>query len=236
MKTILLFILISFTLSHSGISQTELTGWGKVFPKDESDSLRSFSEFYGRLKTAVANYDAEFIYSIVDSNIELKFDDPQHNNIESFRQKFNLADTADAFWMNAKRLLGMGAFLLRIEVDIFFFPSGWFADYYHKILGENYYLGLDSNQNYAHAISDNVIVYKEANENSDIIGKLNYEIVLINNFEYEKYTPWYEIELKDGKAGYVRSEDLYLSLFDYFMTFSNKDGSWKMMAFERTQI
>ncbi|MDQ3019135.1 MAG: hypothetical protein M3R36_00975 [Bacteroidota bacterium] len=97
MKKILLFILISFTLYSCAFSQTELTGWGKIFPKDESNSVKSFSEFYDKLKTAVVNYDSEFIYSIVDSNIELKFDDQQHNNIESFKQKFNLADTADVF-------------------------------------------------------------------------------------------------------------------------------------------
>jgi len=131
----------------------------------------------------------------------------------------------------------MGAFIKKFDdTVVFFFPSVWFTDDYNKILGEDFYLGLDSNQNYANAIKKDVIVYKDAHENSGKLGELKYEIVKVNNFEYQKNTPWYKIELRDGTMGYVKNEDLYLSMFDYFMTFKKSNGEWKMVAFERTII
>ena len=104
------------------------------------------------------------------------------------------------------------------------------------MFGEEYYFKFENSDNLGNAVSDNVKVYNEANENSEILGTLNYEVVKVKNFDYDKYVPWFKIELKDGSGGYVKNEDLYLSIFDYYMVLKKVNGEWNIMAFEKTGV
>ncbi|MEO6696284.1 MAG: SH3 domain-containing protein [Ignavibacteria bacterium] len=237
MKSLLLFIAIFCIMNDRVQSQNELNGWGKIYPKDESESDITFSLFIMELKQAVENKNVNFIEGIISPVIELEYDYPSKNNYKSFMEKYELRDSMNEFWPIAKKILSLGAFSKKMDdSSVFFFPSVWFSDDYNRILGEEFYMGLDSTQNYANAVNQNVKVYKGAEESSEIIGKLNYEIVKIINFDHRKFTDWYKIELKDGSMGYVKNEDLYLSMFDYFMTFKKVNGDWEMVAFERTII
>ncbi|MEP7145807.1 MAG: SH3 domain-containing protein [bacterium] len=233
---IILSLLASLFLVNNLYSQTELTGWGKIYQKGEAISEKSFSEFYAALKSAVESKNADYVYGIVSPDIEINHYEQDQNNIKFFKSKYDLRDSTNDFWVSAKKILSMGAFVQNYGYDVIYYPSVSFTEDYNNILGEEYYLKLQSNQNYANAVYDNVLVYKEANENSEVLGKLNYEVVMINNFEYEKNIPWYQILLKDGSPGYVKYEDLYLSIFDYLMAFRKVDGFWKMVMFQRSGV
>lgn len=218
-------------------AQTELTGMGKIYPKDESSKDQSFVEFYARLKNAVDNNHLNFILDIISPEIQLDQNVPDKNNIEGFKNKYDLKDSANEFWVTAKKLLKLGAYYApNQDSSAFMMPALYYFDEYNKLFGEEYYFKFENSDNLGNAVSENVNVYKESNESSEVVGKLNYEVVKVKNFDYDKYVPWFKIELKDGSGGYVKNEDLYLSIFDYYMVLKKVNGEWNIMAFEKTGV
>lgn len=236
MKLIIIAISL-FIFNNNIFSQTELTGMGKIYPKDESSRDQSFFEFYNQLKNAVDNNHMNFILDIVSPAIQLDQNDPDKNNLEGFKKKYDLRDSVNEFWVTAKKLLKLGAYYApNQDSSAFMMPALYYFDEYNKLFGEEYYFKFENSENLGNAVTDKVIVYKEPNESSETIGTLNYEVVKVKNFDYDKFVPWFKIELKDGSNGYVKNEDLYLSIFDYYVIFKKINGEWKMAAFEKTNV
>ena len=236
MKLIIIAISL-FIFNNNIFSQTELIGMGKIYPKDESSRDQSFVEFYSQLKNAVENNHMNFILDIVSPAIQLDQNDPDKNNLEGFKNKYDLRDSVNEFWVTTKKLLNLGAYYApNQDSAAFMMPALFYFDEYNKMFGEEYYFKFENSENLGNAVSENVKVYNEANENSEILGTLNYEVVKVKNFDYDKFVPWFKIELKDGSNGFVKNEDLYLSIFDYYMVFKKVDGEWSMVAFEKTGV
>ena len=236
MKLIIIAISL-FIFNNNIFSQTELIGMGKIYPKDESSRDQSFVEFYSQLKNAVDNNHMNFILDIVSPAIQLDQNDPDKNNLEGFKNKYDLKDSVSEFWVTTKKLLNLRAYYApNQDSAAFMMPALFYFDEYNKMFGEEYYFKFENSENLGNAVSENVKVYKEANENSEILGTLNYEVVKVKNFDYDKFVPWFKIELKDGSNGFVKNEDLYLSIFDYYMVFKKVDGEWSMVAFEKTGV
>jgi len=105
----LLIFLLSISIISPVFSQTELKGWGKIYPKDESSADKSFSEFLIDLKIAVNNYHVNFIEGIISPVIELEYDNSFRNNYQSFMNKYNLRDSLNEFWTSAKKILSNGS-------------------------------------------------------------------------------------------------------------------------------
>lgn len=234
----ILTVLISILFFCSNIySQNELTGLGKIYPKDESSKDPAFAEFFSELKTAVENKNVKFIVDIISPDIQLDQNDPDNNNPEGFKKKYNLNDDANEFWIISKKLLKLGAFYgPNDDTNAFMLPALYYFDEYNKLFGEEYYFKFEKSDNLGNAVTDNVIVYKDASENSEILGTLKYEVVKVKNFDYDKFIPWFKIELKDGSTGFVKNDDLYLSIFDYYMVLKKLNGKWKLMAFEKIGV
>jgi len=237
LKIILTATAVILIFVSSIFAQTELTGMGKIFPKDESSKDLSFTEFYIQLKNAVENNHMNFILDIVSPEIQLNQNEPDQNNIEGFKKKYDLKDSANEFWISAGKLLKLGAYYApNQDSSAFMMPALYYFDEYNKLFGEEYYFKFENSDNLGNAVTDNVKVYKESNESSEILGTLNYEVVKVKNFDYDKFVPWFKIELKDGSIGYVKNEDLYLSIFDYYMVLKKVNGEWSLVAFEKTGV
>ena len=237
MKILISVFAILILQTGNIFSQTELTGMGKIYPKDESSKSESFVEFYGKLKTALDNNDMKFILDIISQEIQLDQNEPDRNNPEGFKKKYDLTDNSNEFWSGAKKVLKLGAYYApNQDSSAFMMPSLFYFDEYSKMFGEEYYFKFESSENLGNAVTDKVIVYAAPDGNSEIKGILNYEVVKIKNFDYDRLVPWYKIELKDGSEGYVRNEDLYLSIFDYYIIFKKMNDKWYIVAFGKTNV
>lgn len=232
-KVLFLFILLGPSILSA---QVELTGWGKLIPSDESSIDNSFSEFYTELKTAIDQRNASKVESLIWPEIKMNEYEPAKNGIEYFKSIFTLTDSADMFWTIAGRILQPGVFKDRSEGASFMAPSIWNTDAYSKLFGEEYYLEFAETENLGSAVGDDVPVYSDSTDDSKLIGMLDHEIVKIKNFSYENPVEWFQIELKDGSKGFVRSDNIYLAIFDYLMGFKKFNDKWYISSLERTNV
>ncbi|MCX6159013.1 MAG: hypothetical protein NTY74_13620 [Ignavibacteriae bacterium] len=226
MRKIVLLILIYFIYQIS-YGQNYLNGYGKSYPI-EGKYDKSFNSFLKKLKTAIENYDQNYIYSIVDLDIDLG---PESNGrgIWEFKSVYDLSDVNCVFWSLNKRVLSWGGSKSNYQ-NVFHFPSEEIWDKYsyltNGVLSQNIFsIGI--------AIGDKVPVYFSPNENSNIEGYLNFEVVEIVNFIRDE---WSKIQMANNKNGFVRKNDLYEFLGDYCIEFKKKNNKWVISLFCRTSI
>lgn len=233
----LILILILF-LSNRIFGQEELIGYGKNLPSDQTQFNSSFSEFRANLISALNSKDANFIRQIILPRIQLDEHSEEQNNVDYFLRKYNIDDPKNVFWEIISKLISLGGHYMDYDSS-YQFPSLFFNNEYERLLGEDWYgeiLSSQSKENLGSSVSEHTYVYKNPSIDSKIEGYLNFEIVLITNFEYDVYQDWYSITLRNKKTGYVQSKDMWLAIADYYCIFKEINGSWYLTHFEITGI
>jgi hypothetical protein len=62
----------------------------------------------------------------------------------------------------------------------------------------------------------------------ELVATLDWDVLTVPEWDWE--SAWQRVELADGRAGYVRSEDIR-SPIDYRAAFQRVGGRWRMTAF-----
>lgn len=197
----------------------------KLFPPDSEIADESLTLFIDSLKSAIQHRDTNFIYTHIDSNIHLSFGGSF--GIEDFKDSWNISDSNSLFWSQMQRIMDLGGTLENtIYISPYVFSTWPSVDaYYHAAI-------IDSNIN----------LLESAQTDAEIISKLSYDIVKIDDLrslpEYgtpieERENPfggkdWYYVETLDNiYSGFVYWEHLR-SPIDYRIFVGKVDNIWKI--------
>jgi hypothetical protein len=196
---------------------------------DNAEQNPDFKKFRDRLIDAVKKKDVRFLLEHTDDNIRIGFGDPDigiKNFVEAW--KLNKSPEKSKIWHELGEVLRLGGAFDDDEktsfvAPIFFakWPSIFDAFEYYAINGEK------------------VNVRSEPNSKSNIVTKLNYDIIKATNLydpdavketiNGETYQ-WVEIHTLYGVHGYVFGKYVR-SPIDYRAIFKKESGVWKMIAF-----
>lgn len=222
----MLFVL--FILGQCVMSQDYLTGYGKSYPV-EIEYDKSFNSFLNKLIKAVENYDKNYIYSVIDPEIDLG-PDADYRGVNGFKKLYNLNDNNSDFWSINKRLLIWGG-SYSSSLNEYCFPYNELFNNY-SFLTDCILMG-NCEYNVGIAIGSNVAIYNMPEIESNVIGYLNYEVVKSLYFNSEE---WSKILFPNNLYGYVKKKDLYEYLGDYCICFKKKKSKWLISLFSKSSI
>jgi hypothetical protein len=199
-----------------------------VMPVDEAAQDTSFVAFRTKLIAAAERKDANFILSILDPKINLSFGGDE--GIPAFKRIWKISSKDSPFWKEFLPVIKNGGRWWRGEPGgkremIFYAPysfDGWPEDLdsftYHTIFGSN------------------VNLRKDAKTNAEVITRLSYNVVQIDEDSIDektgksKFPNWWKVKTLGGLTGFVNQE-FVRSPIDYRAGFEKKRGQWKMVAF-----
>lgn len=194
-----------------------------VRPVDDAKKNPSFLAFRIRLIAAAERKDAKFILAMLDPKIELSFGGD--SGIGDFRRIWKIDRKDSPFWE---------VFLSVITNGGTFYGEGknklnsFSAPYLFSVWPED----LDAFE-YAAIIGSDVRLRKTPGTDGEIIGKLSYNVVKIEE-EPSSDDPgvpvWRSIKTLGGMSGYVH-RDYVRSSIDYRAGFEKKRGRWTMTYF-----
>lgn len=217
-------------LSNSNNTGEFCTGFGKILPEKGLYDL-SFQYFLYEYQNAIKNKDAEYIYSILDDDVEITrhHDERLDYGKEAFKLDYNLYDTNCEFWKTQNKLFAWeGEQYFDKGLIHYIFPSRRINDAFEYRFGNIGFRFGDGQSIFAVVGGTGVYVYKNPDPHSEILGILNYEIVKSGGYD-DKFRMC-QISCKDGKKGYISLDDLYEEL-DYFIDFYKFQGVWKIKMF-----
>jgi hypothetical protein len=198
----------------------------RLAPVDEAAQNPDFKQFRDKLIIAVDKKDVGFLKQHVHPNIKYSFG--ATDGMAGFVEFWKLDADPDKseIWTELGDVLALGGTFHDQEKSSFIAPYIFsrFPDEYDAFL-------------HVAAVADDVDVYTEPDESSEVITRLNYNIIKVYPGETQRLTgqaadegtKWLKIELPSGD-GYVNAKYVR-SPIDYRAMFVNKDGSWKMTFF-----
>jgi len=214
-----------------------LFGQSKCPPRNELYKDSSLTDFVCKLQYAIFKKNKDFLLSVVDKNVKNGFGGD--NGIEAFKEMWKLDSSDSDIWYFLSRVISLGGtFCDTPSLSCFVLP----------------YVGLieclDTLNPYSTMVvtETNVNVREKPDKNSNIIGQLNYDIVMYdydksyfeyeyneegirsNNEQYYMDKEWYYISSLDKKiGGYVSGEYLW-SPIGYRFFLDKIDGNWKIIG------
>ena len=233
-------LILLIIISTSVYSQQYLIGFGKFYPENKYYES-SFESFLIKFKNAINNYDKDYIYSVIDPDIELNLDDPLYGKgFNSFKHIYNLNDSNSVFWKIDKRILSWGG-TKSVEDGIlgYRFPTIAINEYIDKYLDKLEIRGINTESDdinlFGLAIGENINVYSRPSVDSKIIGFLNYDFVKIIRNDYDNNN-WHKIELKNKIVGFIKKDEIYKELGDYCLAFDKINNKWFLSFIGLTEI
>jgi len=192
---------------------------------DDASQDAGFLAFRNKLASAAESKDARFIYSIVDPQIRNGFGD--RNGIAWFKRDWKLERTNSEFWPKFLTVIKNGG---SFQGDGDKKMDQFVAPYVYANWPED----LDSFEYFAIFGSD-VNLRKSPDINGEILGKLSYSIVRVQEEELPKSgrsgnPGWKRIRTLSGTEGFVK-EEFVRSSVDYRAGFEKKRGRWVMTFF-----
>lgn len=194
-----------------------------VKPVDEAKLDPGFLAFRTKLIAAAERKDAKYVLSIVDPNIKNGFGG--EDGIVKFKRGWKIDRKDSEFWAEFLPVIKNGGSFIgegRNKLNFFGAPyiySAWLGD-------------LDAFE-YSAIFGSDVNLRKSPGTDGEIVGKLSYNIVKIENEAAAvegKMPEWLKIKTLGGLTGYAKSEFVRSSI-DYRAGFEKKRGVWKMTFF-----
>jgi hypothetical protein len=194
------------------------TDVNQLYIEDQSiDGIDNLDLFVLNLKDAVYNRDAQMFLSFISEDIRYSFG--ATNGKTGFTYEWNLENDGEnsELWPILDKLLIYGGKLI-------------FADLYQI---PYMYSELDLDNYDAVAIGEFINMRQSPDVNSDIIGQINYDKVLITELTDNIYTiddieyNWVKVKKTDGTEGYIVNKFIYL-IYDYRISISHEKGYWEI--------
>ena len=194
-------------------------------PRDESASAPGFTPFLARFRKALAEKSVDSLLSMINADIRPSpFGDDRLIGRVAFRKYHRLDDPKSEFWMNMRSLLdGAGA------VDGCNGPTQECQVSYPFWLTR---VPPEFDKLDHVVVLQNASMYERPAPAASVVERLNYELVR-RVTEHQRLKPegWEEIELFDGRKGFVRSSDVY-RFTSWRMTFVRQaNGTWILWDF-----
>lgn len=191
----------------------------RVPPRDESERAPGFREFIERFRRALEQRDAATLLSMVDTEI---ISDPFGDQLvgrDAFRKHNNLDDRDSEFWTRVSEILRLGAGVEGCET-----PQAYCrvkVPYWTERLTD-----LDS-YDYSIARNENVPLYTAPKADAAIVERLSYDVVKhVEKYSQGPLEGWEEVQLMDGRRGFIREGDLYRRTGLRMWFAREDDGSW----------
>jgi hypothetical protein len=207
---------VSFLLYPAPAMPEQRQAKNAAIAADEGARDSSFSAFRTQLLQAVEHRDKQFVEAIVSPNIETGLGAGVGKQ-EFNKQWQNLAPDSN-FWERMKRALTHGAQLDR-ETHQFRVPALNFDD-------------PDGETTQAIAWNNNATLRAKPDDSAPALCQLfNTKVTLLEPVEPGPITTtWSKVKTKQGKVGFVRSEDI-CSTYGYFAEFEKLNGKWWLVWF-----
>lgn len=191
-----------------------------VKPVDEASQDASFLAFRTKLIAAAERRDIKYVISILDPKVELSFGGDA--GLKGFRRLWkNEAD----FWDEFLPVIKNGGRFVKEGSSKTFSAPYVFTDFPEDLDAFEYFMIFGSDVN----------LRKEPNTTSDVVTKLSYNIVKLDEepkplSEGSKRPEWYKVKTLGGQTGYVNRK-FFRSPIDHRAGFEKKRGVWKMIYF-----
>jgi hypothetical protein len=183
---------------------------------DEGANDSSFSAFRKELLQAVERRDRQFVEAIVSPNIETGLGSGVGK--KEFNKRWQDLAPDSKFWERMKRALTHGA-QLDLETHQFRAPALNFDD-------------PDGVTTQAIAWNNSATLRAKPEDSAPAISPLfNTNVTVLEPVEAGPIaTTWSKVKTKQGKIGFVRSEDI-CSTYDHFAEFEKSSGKWWLVWF-----
>jgi hypothetical protein len=215
-RSLFVAALLVVTLHVVGFAQVK-----KLYPSDEAAKDPTFFIFRAKLFKAIQKKDANFIYSILDKDIQSHFGGG--SGLADFKQQWRLERPNSEFWSEFSTVLSLGG---GFDKD-----NTFTAPYTTQKWPEDE--DLDEFE-HAAVIEEGVRVRSEPNIRGSVIQTLSFDIVSVTNWQNKgsRTDPrkWVEVQLTDGRKGFV-SDEYLRGPVGYRAYFEKKNGRWVMTAF-----
>jgi hypothetical protein len=187
----------------------------QLYPPDAELTDSSLFIFLDSLEKAIKMNDTNFIYAHIDSNIHLSFGG--HVGIDDFKDLWNITEPDSRFWTEMEEIMNLGGEM----VDTFYYSpyvsSSW------QDVAEDGFL-------HSAIIDKNVNLYNLPDDESQILVKLDYEVVKeidTEDIQYDRNI-WCYVETLDKEfQGFVSIEKLR-SPIDYRIIVKKYCDIWKI--------
>jgi len=199
----------------------------KLYPLDEGQQDRSFSEFRSKLLRSVREYDTTFILSILDRGIINSSDGER--GLKAFRTQWHIDQPESRLWETLTKILLMGG-SFRIHDGNKEFCAPYITSQWRNVVSQ-----LPRNAdplNYQVITDKDVSMRSGPNPTAPAVTSLSYDVVRVHSdsvFQQNQTdgTTWLKIMTFDGKQGYVL--DKYVrSPTDYQACFKKVGDHWFM--------
>jgi hypothetical protein len=192
----------------------------RVVPRAEDVRAPGFAPVIARFRAAVRAKDVDAILSMMTNDILPSFGS-ETRGPKAFRDEWKIDSPTSEFWSMADEVLSGGSALegpceATGVCDVLYpFWARPFADDFDR-LGHLVVRG------------SNVPMYSRPRAGGRAVATLSYDVVK----SVDDQPNWTEIELQDGRRGFVRAESLYDLAFGPRMAFSRTaDGRWVLGEF-----
>jgi len=207
---VIIFIYLTFTI-YPQIKKTP-----KVIPIDQSSKDISLIKFKNEIFNAIEKKDTNFLVSILDTNILNSFGG--NGGIQEFWDMWQMEDPKTSFWKELKKVFTMGGTFIDNNKNMFAMP------YLFGIWPEDY-----DPFSFVAAINKDVEIHENPSKKSKIIKKINYEILMLVDFEDENNN-WKKVMTVDSVYGFIQ-KDFVRSPIDYRVILQKEKGKWKITSF-----
>jgi hypothetical protein len=185
-------------------------------PVDQCASDPGFVAYRNELLSAIERRDREALLALLADNIQVDFGgDPGR---EYFARAWALdRPQASPLWDELRQALSLGC-ARDPAGEYYASPSMYLAD--ETIFPDPFTAAV--------AIRPDAQLRAAPGAGSALVATLNWHVLTVP--EWDRESAWQQVELADGRRGYVRSEDLR-SPVDYRAIFERVDGRWRMVYF-----
>ena len=200
----------------------QLASAQKLYPVDEGVRDKSFNAFRHQLLHAVERHDTNFIFSVLDPDIQNGFGGS--GGIEEFKYYWRTSDPHSKLWAELSKVLKLGgAFKTGGDRKSFVAPYIWACI-------------PDSLGGYGTAVATakNIKIHKAASSMSPTIEHVSYDYLVICDegrsildTTVSRAQEWIEVYTPKNKYGYIL-RDYVRSQLDYRACFVKNVKSWKM--------
>ncbi len=200
---------------------------GKLYPVDEAPLDTAFFVFREQLRESVRNKDVMAVLSMIDTNIQIGFG--AENGQSAFVKQWELGtpeqNAASPLWQILGDVLDKGG-TFTLDADVFFAP------YVYSTWPEQY-----DPFEYAALTGEGVRLRSQPGLKSQVLATISYDIVRVLTFGEEddvidgKAYTWDQVELSDGKQGYIYGQFLYQPVNWRAGFQRGTDGRWLMNMF-----
>jgi hypothetical protein len=200
----------------------------RIVPRNEAAQAPGFAQVMARFAAAVEARDVATVLSMTSDTPQYLFGG-EEPGLDAFREHWNMDDPSSEFWRAAEDLLTDGSTVAPTCAEPKDECYVWFPYWWANFPGD-----LDP---IPHRIArgDDVPMYSRPAASAPIVERLSYDVVKVladPDPSLPDNERWAQVELPDGRAGFVNDRLLHSPAGGYRMQFiRNARDEWRMTVF-----